>query len=192
MAIKHFAVGCAAILTAAAPWPATSNFTVNGQTITKAQQEELIRVYTSRGQERTPQLETQVRHLLTRDALLLQEARKAKISERDDVQRMIDNATKNILMSTVINDWLAKNPVKEEEVKALFEKEQKRWGKTEVSVATSSLKTKRAPRIFWPASGKAETLTASLAKTPRTRHKPRHGRPDRLDLAQYVRQGIRR
>ena len=47
---------------------------------------------------------------------------------------MSDNATKNILMSTVINDWLAKNPVKEEEVKALFEKEQKRWGKTEVSV----------------------------------------------------------
>lgn len=134
MAIKHFAVGCAAILTAAGAMAATSNFTVNGQTITKAQQEELIRVYTSRGQERTPQLETQVRHLLTRDALLLQEARKAKISERDDVQRMIDNATKNILMSTVINDWLAKNPVKEEEVKALFEKEQKRWGKTEVSV----------------------------------------------------------
>ena len=121
MAIKHFAVGCAAILTAAGAMAATSNFTVNGQTITKAQQEELIRVYTSRGQERTPQLETQVRHLLTRDALLLQEARKAKISERDDVQRMIDNATKNILMSTVINDWLAKNPVKEEEVKALFE-----------------------------------------------------------------------
>ena len=71
MAIKHFAVGCAAILTAAGAMAATSNFTVNGQTITKAQQEELIRVYTSRGQERTPQLETQVRHLLTRDALLL-------------------------------------------------------------------------------------------------------------------------
>ena len=134
MALKHIAFGCAAVMAAAGAMAATSSFTVNGQTITKAQQEELIRVYTSRGQERTPQLETQVRHLLTRDMLLLQEARKAKISERDDVRRMIDNATKNILMSTVINDWLAKNPVKEEEVKALFEKEQKRWGKTEVSV----------------------------------------------------------
>ena len=134
MALKHIAFGCAAVMAAAGAMAATSSFTVNGQTITKAQQEELIRVYTSRGQERTPQLETQVRHLLTRDMLLLQEARKAKLSERDDVRRMIDNATKNILMSTVINDWLAKNPVKEEEVKALFEKEQKRWGKTEVSV----------------------------------------------------------
>lgn len=134
MALKHIAFGCAAVMAAAGAMAATSSFTVNGQTITKAQQEELIRVYTSRGQDRTPQLETQVRHLLTRDMLLLQEARKAKISERDDVRRMIDNATKNILMSTVINDWLAKNPVKEEEVKALFEKEQKRWGKTEVSV----------------------------------------------------------
>lgn len=171
MAIKHFAVGCAAILTAAGAMAATSNFTVNGQTITKAQQEELIRVYTSRGQERTPQLETQVRHLLTRDALLLQEARKAKISERDDVQRMIDNATKNILMSTVINDWLAKNPVKEEEVKALLKRNRNAGARPKCPCATSSLKTKRPPRIFWPASGKAETLTASLAKTPRTRHK---------------------
>lgn len=134
MALKHIAVGCAAALAAASALAATASFTVNGQTVSKAQQEELIRVYTSRGQERTPQLETQVRHLLTRDALLLQEARKAKLSDRDDVRRMIDNATKNILMSTVINDWLAKNPVKEEEVKALFDKEQKRWGKTEVSV----------------------------------------------------------
>ena len=32
MAIKHFAVGCAAILTAAGAMAATSNFTVNGQT----------------------------------------------------------------------------------------------------------------------------------------------------------------
>ena len=76
MALKHIAFGCAAVMAAAGAMAATSSFTVNGQTITKAQQEELIRVYTSRGQERTPQLETQVRHLLTRDMLLLQEARK--------------------------------------------------------------------------------------------------------------------
>lgn len=134
MAFKQLVVGCVAALTAAGTMAATTTFTVNGQTITKAQQEDLIRVYTSRGQERTPQLENQVRHLLTRDALLLQQARKEKIAERDDVKRMIDNATKNILMSTVINDWLAKNPVTDQEVKALFDKEQQRWGKTEVSV----------------------------------------------------------
>lgn len=134
MNFKTIAAGCALTLAAAASMAATNTFTVNGQTVTKAQQEELIRVYTSRGQERTPQLENQVRSILTRDALLLQEARKAKLSERDDVRRMIDNATKNILMSTVINDWLEKNPVKDSEVKALFNEEQKRWGKTEVSV----------------------------------------------------------
>ena len=33
MAIKHFAVGCAAILTAAGAMAATSNFTVNGQKV---------------------------------------------------------------------------------------------------------------------------------------------------------------
>ena len=134
MSLKHFAAGCALFLSAACAMADTATFTVNGQTITKAQQEELIRFYVSRGQERTPQLENQVRSLLIRDAVLLQQARKEKIAERDDVKRMIDNASKNILMSTVINDWLAKNPVKDEEVRALFEQEKKRCGDTEVSV----------------------------------------------------------
>lgn len=134
MVLNKIVVACAAACAAAGVMAATATFSVNGQPITKAQQEELIRAYTSRGQERTPQLENQVRQLLTRDALLLQKAREQKIAERDDVRRMIDNATKNILMSTVINDWLAKNPVTDAEVKALFDKEHKRWGDTEVSV----------------------------------------------------------
>ncbi len=134
MFIKKISIICAAALAVGTAAAATANFTVNGETVTRAEQEDLIRVYTKRGQERTSQLENQVRFLLTRDKLLLQEARKQKIGERNDVRRMVDNATKNILMSTVINDWLAKNPVSDDDVKALFESEQKRWGKTEVSV----------------------------------------------------------
>ena len=125
---------------------ATTSFTVNGELVSKAQQEQLIKATTARGQARTPQLENQVRYLLTRDKLLLQEAKKQKIASRDDVRRMIDNATKNILMSTVINDWVAKNPIKDEDVKALFDSEKKRWGNTEVSVRHILVKDEKAAR----------------------------------------------
>ncbi len=123
-----------ALLAAGTASAEISSFKVNGETVTKAEQEQLIRIYTERGAARTPQLEGQVRTLLTRDKILLQEARKQKIAERDDVKRLIDNSTKNILMSSVINVWLEKNPVSDDDVKALFESEKKRWGNTEVQV----------------------------------------------------------
>ena len=134
MFLKKCAVAAAAALVSISAGAAAPAFTVNGETVTSAEQETLIRQYTDRGQARTPQLESQIRWILARDKVLLQLARKDKLAQRDDVQRMIDNATKNILMSTVVNDWLAKNPVKEEDVKALFEAEKKRWGNTEVRV----------------------------------------------------------
>lgn len=132
------AIGCAQA--------ATTSFTVNGELVSKAHQESLIAASTARGQTRTPQLENQVRMLLVRDKLLLQEAKKQKLAKRDDVQRMIDNATKNILMSTVINDWVAKNPVSDADVKALFDQEKKRWGNTEVSVRHILVKDEKTAR----------------------------------------------
>lgn len=134
MVFKKMMVAGVLAVACAGAFAATESFTVNGQTITKAQQEELIRVYTNRGIERTPQLESQVRQMLTRDAVLLQQARKDKLADRDDIRRLIENASKNILMSAVVNDWLAKHPVSDAEVKALFEQEHKKWGNTEVSV----------------------------------------------------------
>ncbi len=135
-----------AALAVGAAHAATTSFTVNGELVSKAQQEQLIKATTARGQTRTPQLENQVRTLLIRDKLLLQQAQKQKLAQREDVQRMIDNATKNILMSTVINDWVEKHPVKDADVKALFDKEKKRWGNTEVSVRHILVKDEKTAR----------------------------------------------
>ncbi len=149
MFIKKTSAGLCALAAALVLGPAqaaTTDFTVNGELVSRAQQEQLIRATTERGQTRTPQLENQVRMILVRDKLLLQEAQKQKLAQRDDVQRMIDNATKNILMSTVINDWVAKNPVKDADVKALFDEEKKRWGDTEVSVRHILVKDEKTAR----------------------------------------------
>lgn len=145
MSFKKSAISVIALAAMAcgAASAATTTFKVNGETVTKAEQEQLINVYTERGAQRTPQLESQVRAILTRDKILLQEARKQKIAERDDVKRLIDNSTKNILMSSVINVWLEKNPVKDSDVRALFDSEKKRWGNTEVQVRHILVKTEK-------------------------------------------------
>lgn len=137
------AAACVAALSSGAALAATHDFTVNGQTVSKAQQEALIRQYTDRGQVRTPQLENQVRMLLTRDQVLLQKAKKDKLAERDDVRRMVENAEKNILMSTVINDWIAKNPVTEDAVRKAFDENHARWGDKEVLVRHILVKDKK-------------------------------------------------
>ena len=157
MHLKVCAIAAAAAMTlATAASAGVTSFSVNGETITKAQQEMLIQQYTARGQARSGQMESQVRFLLTRDQLLQQEARKMKLAEREDVRKMIDNATKNILMSTGINDWLEKNPVKDEEVCMHFEAEKKRWGDKEVRVRHILVKDEET----------AKTVLAKVRRNP--------------------------
>ena len=131
---KNLVVALVATTLCSSVLATTQSFKVNGQLITRAQQENLIKAYTDRGQLRTPQLENQVRLLLTRDALLLQEAKKANLANSPEVKHAIEQATKNILMTAVVSDWVAKNPVSESDVHKLFDLEKKRWGDIEVSV----------------------------------------------------------
>ena len=71
MMFKKSAMGLCAIaagLAIGCAQAATTSFTVNGELVSKAQQESLIAASTARGQTRTPQLENQVRMLLVRSA----------------------------------------------------------------------------------------------------------------------------
>ena len=113
---------------------ATQDFRINGELITKAQQEQLIKSYTDHGQLRTPQLEKLAKHLLKRDTLLMQEARRLDLEKRADVKNQIEAARRKILMAAVVADWIKRHPISEEEIRKQFQVEQERWGDTEVQV----------------------------------------------------------
>ena len=71
MHLKVCAMAAAVAMTlATAASAGVTSFSVNGETITKAQQEILILQYTARCQARSGKMESQVRFLLTRDTLL--------------------------------------------------------------------------------------------------------------------------
>lgn len=123
-----------AALCATAAQAATQTFKVNGQTISKAEQEQLISAMTARGQARSAQLENQVRYMLTRDAVVLQEAKKQKLENNSQVKKALEEAKNNILRQTLVNEYVKKHPVTDAEIKKLYDTEKERWGDTEVQV----------------------------------------------------------
>jgi peptidyl-prolyl cis-trans isomerase C len=134
MKTKFIAAAVLAAFAATAAQAEVQSFKVNGQLVTKDQQEKIIKTLTSRGQARTPQLESQVRNRLTGEIVLQQEAEKLKLNRRQDVKEAIDAARNAILTNAAVNEYVKKNPVSDADVKKLYEQEKTRWGSQEVSV----------------------------------------------------------
>lgn len=167
-------VAAAAALTTTTAFAATQAFRVNGDLITKTEQEDMIKAATARGQQRTEELENQVKQLLTQQSVLVQEAKKQRLDRKSDVRRAIERARESILMQALVEDYLKKNPVPESDVRALFDAEKKRWGDTEVQVrhilvkdqatAEKLLKDLKGGADF--AAGFAGLKAGELAKAP--------------------------
>ena len=109
-------------------------FQVNGTTVTKAAQDELIGAFVKRGVAHDEHLEKRVRYMLIRDTALAQQAKKARLEKRKDVQQEIRKARDAVLVRALIADWIQKNPVNEKDIRALYEKEKAAWGPEEVLV----------------------------------------------------------
>ena len=122
---------CALSLSATA---SVQPFQVNGTTVTKAAQNELINAFVKRGVAHDEQLEKRVRYMLIRDTALVQQAKKARLEKRKDVQQEIRKARDVVLVKALIADWIKKNPVSEDAVRTLYEKEKAAWGPEEVLV----------------------------------------------------------
>lgn len=76
---------------------AVTDFTVNGTKVTAAQQEQILKNLTARGQQRTPQLENAVKQNLVTEIAVLQEAQKAGLANDPNVKIAVQNATNNIM-----------------------------------------------------------------------------------------------
>ncbi len=147
----------AAALCAQGAFAATANFKVNGQTVTKAEQDEIIKVLVARGQKQTPELEEAVKNQLIRQTVLLQEAKKAKVDRRADVKKAIKSATDGILVNAFVADYAQKHPVSDADARKVFEDNKKRWGSTEVSVRHILVKDKvTAERLLGQVKGGAD------------------------------------
>lgn len=121
--MKKFAL--AAIVAALVPAAAIAQniATVNGKPVPKARVETLIEQITKGGQQqRTPELEAQVKDEVVRREIFIQEAEKRGIPQRAEFKSQMDLARQMLMFRALMEDFKAKNPVTDAEAQAEYDK----------------------------------------------------------------------
>ena len=138
---KVIALGAAALLIAGAANAELKAFKVNGETVTVAEQKAIYDRAVQAGQPAGEGLERQVTNLLIQQTVLLQEANKAKIANKPDVKRAIENSRDQILIQGLAQDWAQKNPVSEADLKKAYDQDKAAYVDTEYQVRHILVKT---------------------------------------------------
>src|SRR6185503_19738560 len=96
-----------------APKPAAQDSIarVNGVAVPKARLDAMVQQQQARGTPDSEQLRGMVRDELINREVIAQEAAKAGIGKRQEVQTQIDMVRQEILINAYIRDWLRKNPI---------------------------------------------------------------------------------
>ena len=100
--------------------------TVNGQAQSNARAEVLLREQLARGAGDSAELRQAVREALINQALISQEARKAKLDANPLLQAQMELAQHNVLAQAWQQQVLSESPVKEEDLKAEYERQMAR------------------------------------------------------------------
>jgi peptidyl-prolyl cis-trans isomerase C len=125
------AIATIAIAAAASLAFAQNAAVVNNKPIPKQKVDEFVQALTAQGRPDTPELRAAVRDELIARELFMQEAERKGMARNADVQRQLDAARQEIMIRALIRDYLKSNPVKDEEIKAEYDKLAKQSGDKE-------------------------------------------------------------
>ncbi|CAG9171617.1 peptidylprolyl isomerase [Cupriavidus respiraculi] len=98
---------------------------VNGKGIPSAKLDKLI---AGTGQPDTPELRNRGRDMLIDRELLIQEANKRGVTQRDDVQEQLEQARLNVLAGAVFEDYVRTNGANDDELRKQYEKIKSQFG----------------------------------------------------------------
>lgn len=97
--------------------------TVNGKPIPAAKVDQVVKQVVAQGRATdSPQLRELIKKDLIGREVLIQEADKQGVGARPDVKAAIDNARQSIIINAMLADYVKKNPVKDAEIKAEYDK----------------------------------------------------------------------
>lgn len=107
----------------AAPAFAQNAATVNGKPIPAAKVDQMVKQVVAQGRATdSPQLRDAIKKELIGREVLIQEADKQGIGGRADVKAAIDNARQSIIINAMLADYVKKNPVKDADIKAEYDR----------------------------------------------------------------------
>ncbi|MFU0842912.1 MAG: PpiC domain-containing protein [Burkholderia sp.] len=160
---KLLAIGLTALMAAGAANAALTSFKVNGETVSVAEQQAIYNRAVASGQQAGPELERQVKNLLIQRTVLLQEAKKAGVEKRADVQNAIKNAHDEILVNALLADYASKNPVSEADLRKAYDNEKLAYGDTEYQIRLIIVKTEDEAKKLITRASKRNADFAQLA-----------------------------
>ncbi len=95
---------------------------VNGKPIPASWSDNLVKGFVNHGEKDTPQLRQEVKNILVTREVLVQEAEKQNLASTDAVKEKMEIAKRIALVESLRDDYLKKNPVTEQEIKAEYDR----------------------------------------------------------------------
>lgn len=108
--------------------------TVNGVAIPQTVANAFLAEQEAQGTPDTPELKSAIREELIRRELLAQEAKKMGLDKKPDVAAQADLAKQAIFIRAFIQEFVKKNPISEEQIKAAYDRLKAQMGGTEYKV----------------------------------------------------------
>jgi len=132
MMLKPARLLLALIAVVAAPVFAQNVATVNGKAIPAAKVDQMVKQVVAQGQQPdSPQLREMVKKELIGREVMIQEADKQGFGTKPEVKAAIENARQSIIINAMLADYVKKNPVKDTEIKAEYDKYKAAMGEKE-------------------------------------------------------------
>ena len=121
---------------AAAPVPAAkpAKISVNGVLIPASRFDMMAQQATSQGQPETPEMRAQIKDNLIKSEIVAQEAMKIGLDKNPEVVQQLDMIKQQLLVRAYVSDYVKKNAVKDETLKAEYDKVRATQGDKEVKV----------------------------------------------------------
>ncbi len=105
--------------------------TVNGQVIPQAVYDTIIAEQKAKGVSETPEMRNAIKEQLIARELLVQEAKKAKIDKKGEIQLQIEAAKQAILGNAFLSDYLRTHPITDAQLKSEYDAIKANLGSTE-------------------------------------------------------------
>jgi len=122
------------LLATALPAMAQNVAVVNGKAIPSAKVDMMLKQAKAQGQQDSPQLRALIKERLVGIEVLTQEAEKTGLAANPDVKAQIELGRQSILVNALMRDYIEKNPVKDADVKAEYDKVKAQAGDKEYHV----------------------------------------------------------
>lgn len=127
---------------------------VNGVAVSQNVANVFIEEQKAQGAPDSPELKKAVREELIRRQLLVQEAKKAGLDKKPDVAAQAETAREALFIRAYVQDYVKKNPISDDQLKAEYDKIKTRLGSTEYN----------ANHILVASEDEAKTIIENLKK----------------------------